>query len=143
VSAVTDIIVSIARYYYLRNLKQGYSGCVKHLRIIPCSDPVVQYTRSRGRRRRLYSKRWHSHLSVLSWFSFRAHSWLLSVIVGAVAIAAIIFVRLPFRICAVFLTPLLTGSCFACLTILYGWAYISSSENVLSVTALAEFTTLI
>lgn len=28
ISAATDVVVSTARYYYLRNLKQGYSGCV-------------------------------------------------------------------------------------------------------------------
>jgi hypothetical protein len=28
ISAATDIVVSSARYYYLRNLKQGYTGCV-------------------------------------------------------------------------------------------------------------------
>ncbi|KAJ7736522.1 hypothetical protein B0H14DRAFT_3612698 [Mycena olivaceomarginata] len=42
VSAVTDIIVSIARYYYLRNLKQGYSGTQEVV------DAVVVFTLNDG-----------------------------------------------------------------------------------------------
>ncbi|KAK7023974.1 hypothetical protein R3P38DRAFT_1082718 [Favolaschia claudopus] len=42
VSAATDIVVSIARYYYLRNLKQGYSGTQEVV------DAVVVFTINDG-----------------------------------------------------------------------------------------------
>ncbi|KAJ6500559.1 hypothetical protein C8R45DRAFT_1210320 [Mycena sanguinolenta] len=42
VSAATDIIVSAARYYYLRNLKQGYSGTQEVV------DAVVVFTINDG-----------------------------------------------------------------------------------------------
>ncbi|KAK7035747.1 hypothetical protein R3P38DRAFT_3311739 [Favolaschia claudopus] len=42
VSAATDIVVSVARYYYLRNLKQGYSGTQEVV------DAVVVFTINDG-----------------------------------------------------------------------------------------------
>ncbi|KAJ7685484.1 hypothetical protein DFH06DRAFT_44481 [Mycena polygramma] len=42
VSAVTDIVVSIARYYYLRSLKQGYTGTQEVV------DAVVVFTVNDG-----------------------------------------------------------------------------------------------
>ncbi|KAI0308399.1 hypothetical protein OF83DRAFT_1180908 [Amylostereum chailletii] len=41
-SAITDVLVSVARYYYLRNLKQGYSQTQEVV------DSVVVYTINDG-----------------------------------------------------------------------------------------------